>query len=112
MKKIKYIILTFAITAGTSAFAFDGGANIPVMNMINGPMGVGGSQVHDMQMIKDTKFRYQEYNDYKDLKEQKEAKNKEFELTEPAMKRIYNQKPKQNVQFVEQNGQIKIQSLE
>ena len=65
-----------------------------------------------MQMIKDMKFRYQEYNDFKDMKEQKDAKNKEFQLTEPAMKRIYNQQPRQNVQFVEEDGQLKIQSIQ
>ena len=111
MKKVKYGILLSLITIGTSAFAFSG-ADIPggAMNQI---MGAGGAtQIHEMQMIKDMNFRYQEYNDYKDLKEQKEAKNKEFELTEPAMKRIYNQQPKQNVQFVEQNGQLKIRSIE
>ena len=100
MKKVKYGILLSLITIGTSAFAFSG-ADIPggAMNQI---MGAGGAtQLHDMQMINDMKFRYQEYNDYK-----------EFELTEPAMKRIYNQQPKQNVQFVEQNGQLKIRSIE
>ena len=68
MKKGKYGILLSLITIGTSAFAFSG-ADIPggAMNQI---MGAGGAtQIHDMQMIKDMNFRYQEYNDYKDLKE-------------------------------------------
>lgn len=110
MEKIKYGILLSVIVLGTSAFA--AGMDVPAgaMNQI---MGVGvGTQLHDMQMIKDMNFRYQEYNDYKDLKEQQAEKNKEFKLTEPAMKRIYNRQPKQNVQFVEQNGQLKIQSVE
>ena len=113
MKKIMYLIFTAAVIAGTSAFAnpaIDAGS---MMNLINSPMGLGGSQVHDMKMIDDMKFRYQEYNDYKEVQENKDAKKtEEFKLTEPAMQRIYNNQPKQNVQFVEQNGQIKIQSIE
>lgn len=112
MKKIKYAILLSTIIIGTSAFANPGMEAGGMMNLINSPMGIGGSQIHDMKMIDDMKFRYQEYNDYKEIQEQKDAKNKEFELTEPAMQRIYNQRPQQNVQFVEQNGQIKIQSIE
>lgn len=110
MKKIQFAILLSFVTIGTSVMAFPGG-EVPA-GMINSSMGVGGTQVHDMQMIKDMKFRYQEYNDFKDMKEQKEAKNKEFQLTEPAMKRIYNQQPRQNVQFVEEGGQLKIQSIQ
>lgn len=112
MKKIKYAILLSSIFSGLSALANPGMDAGGMMNLINSPMGVGGNQIHDMKMIDDMKFRYQEYNDYKDIQEQKDAKNKKFELTEPAMQRIYNQQPKQNVQFVEQNGQIKIQSIE
>ena len=112
MKKIKYSIFLLAFLNCTSVLANPGIEAGGMMNLINSPMGIGGNQIHDMKMIDDMKFRYQEYNDYKDMQEQKDAKNKEFELTEPAMKRIYNQQPKQNVQFVEQNGQIKIQSLE
>ncbi len=112
MKKIKYSIFLLALLNCTSVLANPGIEAGGMMNLINSPMGIGGNQIHDMKMIDDMKFRYQEYNDYKDMQEQKDAKNKEFELTEPAMKRIYNQQPKQNVQFVEQNGQIKIQSLE
>jgi len=105
-----FVILLTLILTGSSAFAI--GADIPT-NMINGAMGVGlGTQIHDMQMINDLKFRYNEYNDYKEVKEQKEAKNKQFELTEPAMKRIYNSKPKENVEFVEQDGQLKIRSIQ
>ncbi len=114
MKKIKFLILLSAVTTGLSAFAnpqaMDAGS---MMNLINSPMGLGGNQIHDMKMIDDMKFRYREYNDYKDVQENKDSKKaEEFKLTEPAMQRIYNNQPKQNVQFVEQNGQIKIQSLE
>ena len=114
MKKVSFAILAFmfiAVNVPVSANpAMDAGS---MMNMINSPMGIGGNQIHDMKMIDDMKFRYQEYNDYKEVQENKDAKKtEEFKLTEPAMQRIYNNQPKQNVQFVEQNGQIKIQSIE
>ncbi len=72
-------------------------------------------QTHEFRMIDDLKFRYEEYNDYKEMEEnKKEHEQKEFKLTEPAMQRIYEgkQQPSQNVQFVEQDGQIKIQSIQ
>lgn len=114
MKKIKYAILLSTIIIGSSAFANPGMEAGGMMNLINSPMGIGGSQIHDMKMIDDMKFRYREYNDYKDVQENKQEKAaKEFKLTEPAMQKIYNSRPQQqNVQFVEQNGEIKIQSIQ
>ncbi len=115
MKNFKITFLSILILSGSAVFAFDGG--MPNMGGIQtmGAMGAGATQVHDLQMIKDMQFRHQEYNDFKDLKEQKEARLKkeqqEFNLTEPAMKRIYNQQPKQNVQFVEDGGHVRIQSV-
>ena len=107
MKNLQQILLTGLLIIGISPSALAVGESL---GGFNPAMGAGATSVHDLQMINDMKFRYQEYNDYKDLKEQKNNKNKEFQLTEPAMKKIYNQKPKQNVQFIEENGKIKIQS--
>ena len=114
MKKVSVAILAFMFIFGNIPVianpAMDAGS---MMNIINSPMGVGGSQIHDLKMIDDMKFRYQEYNDYKDVQENKQEKAaKEFKLTEPAMQKIYNSRPQQNVQFVEKNGQIKIQSIQ
>ena len=62
-------------------------------------------QVHDMQYIKDQKFRYQEYNDFKEVQEEKDRYNKKNEPAQPLIQKIFNKKSK----FVEDNGEIKIQ---
>ena len=62
-------------------------------------------QVHDMQYIKDQKFRYQEYNDFKEVQEEKDRYNKKNEPAQPSIQKIFNKKSK----FVEDNGEIKIQ---
>ncbi len=115
MRKISLAVFMVLLTLnGASVSANPGMDAGGMINMINSPMGIGGNQVHDMKMIDDMKFRYREYNDYKDVQENKQEKAaKEFKLTEPAMQKIYNSRPQQqNVQFVEQNGEIKIQSIQ
>lgn len=70
-----------------------------------------GQTVHDMNYIRQQKFKQEEYDEMKDLNEQKAKKNKELEEQEPAIKKIFGRKPtNQNVQFKEENGQIKIKS--
>lgn len=72
-----------------------------------------GNGMHDLESFKQQRFRYEEINDAKDLKEQKEKKNREqAEITgEPAIKKILNKKPAKDIQFVEENGEIKIESV-
>lgn len=62
-------------------------------------------QVHDMQYIKDQKFRYREYNDFKEVQEEKDRYNKQHAPSQPLIQKIFNKKSK----FVEDNGEIKIQ---
>lgn len=70
-----------------------------------------GQTVHDMNYIRQQKFKQEEYDEMKDLNEQKAKKNKELEEQEPAIKKIFGRRPtNQNVQFKEENGQIKIKS--
>lgn len=70
-----------------------------------------GQTVHDMNYLRQQRFKQEEIDEMKDLTEQKEAKNREIEAQEPAIKRIFGKKPaKQNVQFTEENGEIKIKS--
>ncbi len=70
-----------------------------------------GQTVHDMNYIRQQRFKQEEIDEMKDLTEQKEAKNRELEAQEPAIKRIFGKKPaQQNVQFTEENGEIKIKS--
>lgn len=70
-----------------------------------------GQTVHDMNYIRQQRFKQEEIDEMKDLTEQKEAKNRELEAQEPAIKKIFGKKPAgQNVQFTEENGEIKIKS--
>lgn len=73
-----------------------------------------GQTVHDMNYIRQQRFKQEEYDEMKDLNEQKAKKNKELEnSTQPVIKRIFGKKTSsENVQFKEENGEIKIQSIE
>ena len=108
----KYIILFGLILVGTSSFAFDAGmSNATLMNPSMGNIGV--TPAHDMQMIKDLKLRYEIYNDVKQDKEERIRQLDEPQITEPTMRKILNRHTsQQDVQFVEENGKIKIQSLQ
>lgn len=106
MKKTLLIISFFILSAG-AALAY-GEVPAGFVNQVNG---MGAMNVHDMQYIKDHEFRYREYNDYKDMQEQKDEKNKQYEVTEPAMKRIFNRRQNTDIQFVEKDGEIRIQGV-
>jgi len=112
MKSIKFIVLSIALLGANAGFAFDPGmSNATIMNPAMGNIGV--TPAHDMQMIKDLKLRYDIYNDVQDRKQERIRELDEPQLTEPAMKRIFNRQPaQQNVQFVEENGQVKIQNIQ
>lgn len=70
-----------------------------------------GQAVHDMKYIQQQRFKQEEINEMRDIAEQKAEKNRELEEQEPAIKRIFGKKPAgQNVQFTEENGEIKIKS--
>lgn len=72
-----------------------------------------GQAVHDMNYIMQQKFKQEEINEMRDIEEQKAEKNRELEAQEPAIKRIFGKKPaQQNVQFTEENGEIKIKSAD
>ena len=45
-------------------------------------------QVHDMQYIKDQKFRYQEYNDFKEVQEEKDKLAKYQQMLEQVKEQI------------------------
>lgn len=61
--------------------------------------------VHDMQMIKEQRFRMQEYNDYKEMKEEKERYEKQNAPSQTVFQKIFNRKSK----FVDDAGEIKIE---
>ena len=60
--------------------------------------------VHDMDMIKQQKFRMEEYNDFKEMKEEKARYEKQHTSSQTLMQKIFNKKSK----FVEDGGEIKI----
>lgn len=105
MKKVLLLsLLIFAGATLANAMPIDPGA-------INAIQTFQGQSVHDMNSIRQQRFRYEEYNEMKDMKEQKEKKNRELQSEDPAIKRIFNRKPtSDNVQFKEENGQIIIES--
>ncbi|CCY62924.1 unknown [Clostridium sp. CAG:967] len=78
-------------------------AALPAFSII--PPDAAIIQVHDMQYIKDQKFRYQEYNDFKEVQEEKDKYNEKHTPTKPLIQKIFNKKSK----FVEDNGEIKIE---
>ena len=62
-------------------------------------------QVHDMQMINQQRFRQEVLNDYNDVQTEKERFKKKTAPEEPLINKLFNKK-----KFVEENGEIKIQS--
>ena len=62
--------------------------------------------VHDIEMIKQQKFRMEEINDYNDVQTEKERFQKKNEVnTEPLVNKLFGKR-----KFVEDNGQIKIEN--
>lgn len=112
MKKISALILTLTICTGT-AFAYPA---LPP-SAINDIQGLQGINTHDMQLMKQQRFRQEEINEVKDLKEQKDKKNKELQnpeiqVSDPAVKRIFHRQKSVDMNFVEENGKIKIESTD
>ena len=61
--------------------------------------------VHDMQMINQQRFRMEELNDYNDVQTEKARYQKRTQPSEPLINKLFNKK-----KFVEEDGQIKIES--
>lgn len=62
-------------------------------------------QVHDMQMINQQRFRMEVLNDYNDVETEKARFEKQNAPREPLINKLFNKK-----KFVEEDGQIKIES--
>lgn len=106
----KNIILSAIILSCGAALANQGFTP----TMINDIQTFQGTSIHDLNSIKLQRFRYEEINEAKDIQQQKEEKNREQAdiVKDPAMKKIFNRKPNQEVKFVEENGEIKIEGVE
>lgn len=90
MKKILSLIFLGAISLPSLAYA-------PPAVMTN---------VHDMQMIKEQRFRMEEINEYKEVKEEKERYRRKIEGQKPQI----NAEPTiiKAPQMIDEGGQIKI----
>ena len=106
MKKV--LLLSSILALGCSV-----NAN-PAFNtqVINEFQSFQGQNVRDMNYSKE-RFKHDEYTRLQTVQELKDKENKEIETQEPAIKRIFNRKPvKDNAKFIEENGQIKIESID
>lgn len=91
MKKVLFILAIFVTT--NLAYAYPPSPAEIIM-------------VHDMQMINQQRFRMEELNDYNDVQTEKARYQKRTEpSSEPLINKLFNKK-----KFVEENGQIKIES--
>lgn len=70
------------------------------------PPDAGMIQVHDMQMIRQQKFRMEELNDYNDVQQEKERFQKKQQQTKPVVQKNFETK---DSKFVDDNGEIKIE---
>ncbi|MDR1168860.1 MAG: hypothetical protein LBK53_08255 [Heliobacteriaceae bacterium] len=62
----------------------------------------GSFNTHDMQMIKQQQFRFQEYDDYKDFQQQKDARKNKEKTIEPSTQMNTN-----NIQLIkDSNGDV------
>lgn len=96
MKKLLTTLLIFGLTSGLSAHAFYSPS----------------SNDHNMMILREQQFRFQELDTNKDFQEQKQQKLKEDEeyikkINERKVIKSFD-KPKE---FVEENGEIKIKGI-
>lgn len=108
MKKL--IILSSTLLLSCSLAFAEPGFNPSVINDIQTFQGIN---THDMNSFRQQKFRYEEIDDSKDIKEVKEKHNKQTKiLNETTSKKPYVFNSENNINFVEENGEIKIEGSE
>ena len=103
MKKIM-VLSVMTVLCSTTSFAEP--AFTP--SMINDIQTFQGINTHDMNSFRQQQFRYEEINDAKDLKEQKEKLNNRNRDVVNEGPMIFQAKPQKDINFVEENGEIKI----
>lgn len=107
MKKL-FISIISIIVAAQTAYAFEA---LPVNPGVNS---AGAINARDVQMLREQQFRRQEYDDFKSIKEVKEKHQKELESTTIPESSLFEKmiNRKTPAQFVEKDGQIKIEHME
>lgn len=111
---MKKTVLCGALLLSSAAAMASPGFNPGIMNDIQG---FQGFNTHSLNSYKEQRFKFEEINDAKDLKEQKEKLNKEQTgsevVSDPAMKKIFDKRSStEDVKFIEEDGQIKIEGVE
>ncbi len=110
MKKLALLIIACGICTSTVG-AYP---EIPP-SAVNDIQGLQGIHRHDMQLMQQQIFRKQEFDETKDIQAQKEKKKRELENADirsddPALKKILEKRKTKDVNFVEENGEIKIEN--
>ncbi len=106
---MKKILILSILLMGSTALAID--VSMPVGTMLND---LGGMQNTNSQLklMEQQNFRRQEYNEFDDMKQVKEERNKKLEYEKKLEERAQTPVQQPNVDFVNDNGQIKIQKVE
>ena len=110
MKKLALLIIAYGICTG-AAGAYP---ELPP-SAVNDIQGLQGIHHHDMQLMQQQIFRKQEIDETQDIQAQKEKKKRELENADirsddPALKKILEKRKTKDVNFVEENGEIKIEN--
>lgn len=106
MKRIYILLLGLAIAP--AVMAFDGAMPFnPGLMMHNA---AGMSNMNNMNMINDQRFRQQEAQDWMDYKSPKKQGVPQIE-DETTMQKLFNSRKSRNAEFVEENGEVKIEHL-
>lgn len=109
MKKI--LILSLAILAGALTVS---AANLSDNLISSAFTDFAGMQnpTNQFNLMEQQRFRQEEYNEFKDMKQQKEEKNKKIELQNEYKQETKVPPTNQNVNFINENGQIKIMPIQ
>lgn len=107
MKKVYILFLGLAFAPATMAFDGGGMPFNPGLMMYNQ---AGMSSMHNMNMLNDQRYRKEMAEDWADYKNPKKSEPKiEDETT---MQKLFNSRKSKNAEFVQENGELKIEHLE
>lgn len=68
--------------------------------------------MNQFNLMEQQRFRQEEYNEFKDMKQQKEEKNKKIELQNEYKQETKLPPTNQNVNFIKENGQVRIMPIQ
>ena len=109
MKKI--LILSLAILAGALTVSAANLSDTLISSTLTDFAGMQ-NPMNQFNLMEQQRFRQEEYNEFKDMKQQKEEKNKKIELQNEYKQETKVPPTNQNVNFINENGQIKIMPIQ